>query len=70
METHDIHGIKVDFHGGTEHMVSMLRSMPKEKAIEFLNGAKNSEKYGFGDSRIRHEEKDGEDHFSVHPQHY
>lgn len=67
METHDIHGIKVDFHSGTGHMVSTLRSMPKEEALKFLNGAKGHDKYYFGDSRIKHEERDGEDHFSFHP---
>ena len=70
METHDIHGIKVDFHHGTGHMVSTLRNMPKEEALKFLNGAKGSEQYGFGNNRIKHEEKNGEDHFSVHPHHH
>ena len=67
METHDIHGIKVDFHTGTEGMVKVLRAMPSQQAREIIEHSKGGGKSYLMDSKIRHQEKDGEDHFSFHP---
>lgn len=69
MKTHDIHGVEVNFHTGTDHIVKTLRAMPKEEAMKFLEGSHNGQS-SILDSRIHHKEIEGNHTYEVELHHH
>jgi len=65
METHDIHGVPVKFHTDTHHIIELLRGMPKDKAMKFLEGSHDGGRSSILDSRIHHKEVEGKHDYEV-----
>ena len=76
MDTHDIHGTKIGFHTDAKHTVNFLKEGMHRAGIDgYLTKARQSGRAEFYDHSgtkfvIEHEEKDGQDHFSVRKSNY